>query len=311
MKPARRRRRLHAVPRALLPALLLSVAVCGHAGRAANPAPTAAQRVAVLAPNLAELVCAAGACAQLVAAVAYSDYPESVRALPRVGDGFSIHYESLLAQHPDLVLAWAGGTPPNVVARLRSLGLRVETVRVEHLDDIAGALQQLGVWLGHENAAQAAAAQMQMRLKALRQRWRAATPLRVVFQIGTAPAYVIGAASPIDEALRLCGGVNVFSDLAPAASPVGAEALLAAHPQAVVYGQGDDAAATLRDYWRRLPGAGTPALLGIPADLITRPTPRMLDGIQTLCEALDGTRARAAADPTVAPAVAPKSPDPR
>ena len=67
-----------------------------------------ASRVVTLAPNLAEMVCAAGAGDTLVGVVAYSDYPEQVKTLPGVGDAFRVDFERLSALKPDLVLGWGG-----------------------------------------------------------------------------------------------------------------------------------------------------------------------------------------------------------
>lgn len=254
----------------------------------------AAERVVTLAPHLAELVCAAGGCARLVGVSARSDYPPEVRARPQIGDAYAVNLEAVLAQRPDLVLGWDGGTPADRIDRLRRLGLKVETLRVEHLDEIGPALERLGRVLGTEAAAREAAGQYRQRLAVLRERHRGDAPIRVVYQIETAPAYTINGASPISEAMAVCGGVNVFAALPRLAEPVGAEAMLAAAPEVVLFG-GEDNAAAIRAYWQRLPG--TPAaqagnLYAVNADLLGRATPRLLDGIEEVCRRFDEARAK-------------------
>lgn len=254
----------------------------------------AAERVVTLAPHLAELVCAAGGCARLVGVSARSDYPPEVRARPQIGDAYAVNLEAVLALRPDLVLGWDGGTPVDRIDRLRRLGLKVETLRVEHLDEIGPALERLGRVLGTEAAAREAAEQYRQRLAALRERHRGDAPIRVVYQIETAPAYTINGASPISEAMAVCGGVNVFAALPRLAEPVGAEAMLAAAPEVVLFG-GEDNAAAIRAYWQRLPG--TPAaqagnLYAVNADLLGRATPRLLDGIEEVCRRFDEARAK-------------------
>jgi len=256
-----------------------------------------AARVVTLAPHLAELVCAAGACDQLVAVSEYSKFPQRVASLPRIGDGFSFSYEGILAQHPDLVLAWDGGTPMAAIGRLRALGVHVELVRARRLDSIADALETIGAWLHTDADARLAATDFRLRLAGLRARWRGSAPLRVVYQVGTSPAYTVNSDSPISEGMALCGGINVFAGLPQIAGAVSAEAMLAARPQAVIYGS-EDAPATMRAYWGRLPAAdpsrfGT--LYAVAADLLAQPAPRMLDGIEAVCRDLDDARARLAA----------------
>ena len=254
----------------------------------------AAERVVTLAPHLAELVCAAGGCARLVGVSARSDYPPDVRARPQIGDAFAVNLEAVLALKPDLVLAWDGGTPVERIERLRRLGFRVEPLRVEHLDDIGPTIERLGRLLGTETAAVAAAGEYRERLAALRAQHRGDAPIRVVYQIETAPAYTINGASPISEAMAVCGGVNVFAALPQLAASVSAEAMLAAAPEVVLYG-GEDNAAAMRAYWQRLPG--TPAaragnLYAVNADLLGRATPRLLDGIEEVCRRFDEARAK-------------------
>lgn len=260
---------------------------------------SAAPRVVTLAPHLAELVCAAGACAQLVGVSARSDAPASVQTLPQIGDAFAINLEAVLALKPDVVLAWDGGTPPERVERLRRLGLRVEWVKVEHLDEIGRTLETLGTLLGTPDAAQAAAETYRNRLAALRARHRSDAPIRAVYQIETAPAYVVNGHSPISEAMAVCGGINVFAGLAHLAEPVGAEAMLAAAPEVVLYG-GEENATAMIAYWKKLPSAPAArrgAIYAIDANLLGRAGPRLLDGIDQVCARFDTARAARAAAP--------------
>ena len=269
---------------ALLGALLSGGALAG----------AAPQRVVTLAPHLTELVCAVGACERLVGVSAYSNYPPQVSKLPQISDATTVNLEAVLGLKPDLVLAWDGGTPPETAARLRGLGLRVEPVQVKGLDDVAAALERTGALLDTRDAAQRAAQDYRARLAQLRARWRGASPIRTVYQIETAPAYTINRDSPISEAIALCGGINVFADLPRLAAPVSAEAMLAARPEAVIYG-GEENTQSIRDYWARL--AGAPAarngnLYPIDANLLGRAAPRLLDGVEQVCTVLDQARAR-------------------
>ncbi|MDR3417779.1 MAG: cobalamin-binding protein [Nevskia sp.] len=257
-------------------------------------AAAAAQRVVTLAPHLAELVCAAGACDRLVGVSVYSDYPPRVTRLPQVSDAASVNLEAVLALRPDLVLAWDGGTPSETVERLCGLGLRVEMLRVRGLDDVAAALERTGTLLGTEAAAHAAAQSYRQRLQGLRARWHGARPIRAVYQIETAPAYTVNRDSPISEAMSLCGGVNVFAGLPTLAAPVSAEAMLAARPEVVIFG-GEENAAGIRTYWQRLSGAPAARLdnlYPVDANLLARAAPRVLDGVEQVCTVLDHARLR-------------------
>lgn len=261
--------------------------------------PIHAERVVTLAPHLAELVCAAGACEQLVGTVAYSDYPQGVRKLPQVGDSFAVNGEVLLALQPTLVIAWDGGTPQQTLAQVRRWGFPVESIRVRGLDDVGRALLRIGSLLGTIDAARTAEAEYRRRIDALRARYAKATPLRVFYQIDADPMFTVNRESPISEAIALCGGVNLFADLPRLAGSVGREAVLGLDPDAIVFGRQDDAAAILAA-WRRLPDLRAVSggnLIAVDADRLARATPRMAEGIAGLCSALDEARKRLAEDP--------------
>ncbi|MDB5987683.1 MAG: cobalamin-binding protein [Nevskia sp.] len=261
-----------------------------------STAAQAAARIVTLAPHLAELVCAAGGCERLVGVSARSDYPPSVLKLPQIGDAFAVNLEVILNLHPDLVLAWDGGTPPDTIARLRGLGLPVQAVAARGLDGVGDSLETVGGWIGTASVAQAAAQAYRARLAAQRQRWHGAAPIRVVYQIETAPAYTINGASPISEAIAVCGGINVFAALPTLAAPVSPESMLAARPDVVLYG-GEDNQSAVRAYWQRLKGSTAQrndTLYAINADWLARATPRLLDGVDEVCAKLDDARRRIA-----------------
>lgn len=254
----------------------------------------AADRVITLSPHLAELVCAAGGCDKLVGVVAWSDFPEAVKQLPHVGDAYAVNAEQVLALQPDLVLAWDGGTPREIVERLRSLKVRVEEVGIRRLDEVPDALRVIGNWLGTGRVAESVARAYRQRLLALRRQHAKDAPVRVLYQIETSPPYSVNRDSPISEVIGLCGGVNLFADLPTLAAPVDREAILARDPQAILYTRQDNVGAIV-EFWKRMPAVSAiraRALYVLDGNLLDRATPRLLDGAEQVCAALSDARAK-------------------
>jgi len=252
------------------------------------------QRIITLSPHLAELVCAAGACERLVGVVAWSDFPESVKKLPQVGDAFAVNVEQIVALHPDLVLAWDGGTARETQERLRSLKLPVEGIAIRTLPQVGDALVTLGLRLATQKAANAAAKDYRDGLERLRAAHARDARVRVMYQIEASPAYSINRDSPISQVIELCGGTNVFADLPALASVVSLEAAIARDPQAILYTRQDDGAA-IRALWARSPPVSATRagnLFVIDGNLLDRATPRMLQGAQQVCAALGEARKR-------------------
>lgn len=256
-----------------------------------------AGRIVSLAPHITELLFAAGAGSKVVGAVAHSDYPPAALQLPQVGTHGRVNLEAVVALEPDLVVAWKGGNRDTHLERLAALGIPVYVDEPRSLAAIARSLEQFGRLAGTEPAAQAAAAAFRRRHAELAARYRERPPVRLFYQIWDQPLMTINDAQVISDAIRLCGGVNVFGSLAQLAPHVSTEAVLAANPEAIIASGMDDARPAWLDQWRRWPKLAASAadnLFFIPPDLIQRHTPRLLEGAARLCEQLETVRARRA-----------------
>ena len=250
-------------------------------------------RIVSLAPSLTELAYAAGAGDAMVGTVEYSDYPAAARALPRVGDAWSVDAEAVLALRPDLVLAWPSGTPAGTVSRLRSLGVHVVEIPTFRLADVATALRSVGHIAGTGVVAEEAAQRYEAGIRDLRASHAGARRVGVFVEIDDEPLYTVNGRHVISEVVELCGGSNVFADLPQLAPPVAIEAVLARDPEVIL--STDDTVADPAAAWRRWPQlravrAGT--VYSLPADLVARATPRLPAGAERTCAALDDARRR-------------------
>ena len=240
-----------------------------------------ATRIVSLAPHLTELVYAAGAGARLVGAVDYSDYPPEARALPRVGSDAQISIESVMALRPDLVVAWPNPGSVRAINRLAELGLPMFRSEPRELEDIATTLERLGVLAGTGGEAQGAARAFRARRTELEQRYAGRPKVRVFYQVWDRPLLTVNGDHVISKVIRLCGGENVFAAAALIAPEVNVEEVLRANPDVVL----TSSAGTARPPW--LPKAHFAV---IPPELIQRHTPRLLEGAEQVCRALQEAR---------------------
>jgi len=253
-----------------------------------------AQRVISLAPDFSELMFDVGAGGTLVGTVEYSDYPEAAKKVPRIGDGFHVDVEKVLALKPDLILAWQGGTPQALTDKLRSLKLPVLAIGTHELKDIANNLETLGKATGHDVEARQAAEGFRARVAALQGRYAQAAPIRVFYEVQTEPLFTVGGAQIISRLMQVCGGRNIFANLSELGPAVGVEAVLARDPQAIITGDGEqDLAQRLKEWqqWPQLSAVRYQNLYVMNDDWISRSTPRLLDAGKQLCEDLDKARA--------------------
>ncbi|MDN0077515.1 cobalamin-binding protein [Crenobacter sp. SG2303] len=250
-----------------------------------------AQRVVALVPHAVEMLYAVGAGSQLVATVNYADYPPEAKRLPRVGGYTGVSLEAVMRQQPDLVIVWADGTAPRDVARLRSLGIPVFVSRPLQLDDVARELESLGALTGHGAEADRAAARYRAQLAALKARYAVRPTVSVFLQVGELPLYTVSDKSFVGQLVRLCGGNNVFGAQPQPAPQVSVESVIRARPQVLL---STGALSTLAQWrqWGAIPAVQRNALYALPADLVVRPGPRLVDGAEAVCRTLDDARAR-------------------
>jgi len=252
-----------------------------------------ARRIVSLSPHLTEMLYAVGAGDQMVAVSDYSDFPPAARRLPRVGSALQVHLERLLVLKPDLVAAWGSGTPGSTIERLRSLGIAVFVSEPRRLEDVASNMQRLGRLTGHAPSAAQAAQHFMNGIAALRRRYGGLGTVSVFFEIEQRPLMTLGGAHIFNDLLHSCGGRNVFADAAALAPAVGMEAVIARDPEVVLVSGSLSNENDVLASWRArkaLSAARTGQVYTVPADLVVRHGPRLLEGAQIVCRLLDKAR---------------------
>ena len=254
-----------------------------------------AKRIVSLAPHVTEILYAAGAGKQVVAAVDYSDYPEEAKKLPRVGGYSRLDLEAVVAQKPDLIIAWHSGNAKAGVEKLKALGIPVFLSQPNSIEDVAGNLERFGELSGNEKTAREAATRLRARLAVLKQIYSGKPTVRVFYQVWEKPLMTVNSKQIISDVIRLCGGENVFADLGPISPTVSVEAVLAANPEAItVGGMGSKHPEWVEPWkqWPRITAVQRGNLFFIDPVLIQRHTPRLLDGAEVMCAQLEEARAR-------------------
>ncbi|HEY9098503.1 MAG TPA: cobalamin-binding protein [Thiobacillus sp.] len=241
------------------------------------------QRIISLTPHLTELLFAVGAGPQVVGVDSASDYPKAAQKLPRVGDFSRINFERILALKPDLIVAWVGGNRAADIHGLNKLGIPVLQTQATRLDDVARLLRLIGRASGHAEAGEAGARLFSAELAELKHTARQQAPIKVFYQVWDRPLMTVGGTHWISDALALCGARNVFSDLRGLSPVVSREAVLQRAPALIV---GGTDAPDMRRLWQpftSLPAVKSDSFVQIDADLLHRPTPRLIEGVAGLC----------------------------
>ncbi|MDH3901070.1 MAG: cobalamin-binding protein, partial [Gammaproteobacteria bacterium] len=220
-----------------LPNVLAEISVVDDAGQQIT-LERPAQRIVSLAPNITELVFAAGAGGRLVGVSEYSDYPDAARSIRRIGGGSGLDLEAIAGLRPDLVIAWQSGNPSQPVKRLLELGFTVFISEPRHLQDITESLRRFGRLAGTDAVAARQSSDFEHRHEQLKRRYSDQEPVSVFYQVWDRPLMTVNGQHLISDVIRMCGGRNVFAELPALAPQITIEAVLAANPEVIVTGRG-------------------------------------------------------------------------
>lgn len=276
------------------PTWAASVSVVDDAGNTVTlPAP--AHRIISLAPNITDALFAAGAGPYIVGTTRYSEHPAEAKRIPIIGDATMLDLERIVGLKPDIIVVWRSGTPAAQVDKLKHLRIPVFYAETTRLSDVSAATRRFGVLAGTSTVAERNAASFDAALGTLRATYAGKASLKVFYQIWDRPLMTIGRAQIVDDAIGVCGGVNIFADINQAAPTVTREAVLARNPD-VILGGGDGGEALAG--WKQasfLSAVKHDNVLAMDAPTLVLPSPAILAGVDTLCRTMDQARERQAA----------------
>jgi iron complex transport system substrate-binding protein len=238
---------------------------------------------------------AIGAGPQLVGRDEFSDYPAEVKTLPSVGGSYGgYNYEAIVSLKPDLVLAAEINTPEQVKALD---DLKVKVYYLKNPVDLEGMYQNLaivGQLTGHLSEAQKLADGLRARVQAVQGKIAPLSSKPTVFYEldSTDPSapYTAGPGTFINMLIDMAGGINVGSSLDTQWAQMSLEALLVQDPAIILlgdaaYGATPESLAT-RAGWDKLAAVQTSKIYTFDDNLVSRPGPRMVDGLETLAKLL-------------------------
>ena len=251
-----------------------------------------AQRVISLAPHVTEMLFAAGGGSRVVGVISYSDFPEAAKQVPQVGSNRELDLERIIALKPDLFVVWRHGSSERQIEMVRKLGVPVYHSEPHKLEDIPASVLKLGQLMGTEAVARPAAADLSRQLAGLRAKYANRPPVRTFYQVWDKPLYTLNGEHIVSDALRLCGGENVFARLPVTAPVVSVEGVLQENPEAIfATAEKNYGGVSMWKPYGSLAAVRNGNLFTIDGNLLNRAGPRMITGAAMLCEKLELARA--------------------
>lgn len=241
-------------------------------------------RIVSLAPSVTETLFALGLDREVVGISDADDHPaERVRDRPRIG-GVVLNIERITALRPDLVV----GVPSlqrDALARLRGLRLPVFAVDAATFDETLALIRTLGRITGRSVQAGRLVAGLAARAGEV----RPGPPVSVYIEAWGEPLLAAARATLVDDLARRAGGRNIFADLRGYA-PVSAEAVLARDPHVILLMYPGRGTVLARPGWRATAAGGSGRVYELPTALVSRPGPRVAEGLTAVARYLYNAR---------------------
>ena len=252
-----------------------------------------AKRIISLAPHVTEFLFAIGAGDKIIGTVKYSDYPAAANTIPRIGDNRLLDIERIIALKPDLIVVWMHGAFERQLEPLAKSGIPYFFSEPHTMEDIPTTMIKLGNLLGHEKQAKIAADNFNQQLKALTENAKGKRTVRTFYQVWSKPLYTLNNSHIVSDALRLCGGENIFGKLAQTSPTITFESVVLENPEVIITGTAKNKAASGIDIWKPVPmmhAVKNGNLFEIDGDLLHRSGPRIIEGAKQICAALEQVR---------------------
>jgi len=253
-----------------------------------------AQRIISMAPSITEILFAVGAGGQVVGRDQFSDYPAEAANITDIGSTYeALNTELIVSLKPDLIITAEINSPEQVQA-LENLGLTVYHLKnPTTIEEMYGQMELIAQLTGHESEAAAAIKTLKARVAAVDEKiMPLSSRISVFYEVdGTDPAkpFTAGKGTFITLLIERAGGYNIASDI-DGYPQLSLEQVVAADPVFILLGDAKwgttPESIAQRPGWANLSAVKSRQVLPFNDDLLSRPGPRMVDGLEELAKLL-------------------------
>ncbi len=256
-----------------------------EAGRKVKiPNPT--QRIVSLAPSITEILFALGLNEEITAITKFCDYPEAVLSKPRIGGFVNPDIEKIVSLKPDLIIGIRDGNPAGAIDRLSNFGFPVYLIDPKGFNGVMATIKNIGDVVGREKESRRMTNDLSEKRERMITLTRSLSRPRVFFQVGDVPLITVGKGTLADDLIRFAGGRSISENEAESYPSYSIETVLGKAPEIIIMssmpGKDHTHLAKRWENWKSIPAVKINAIHIIDSNLVDRPTPRILEGLEAL-----------------------------
>ncbi len=249
------------------------------------------KRIISLAPSLTETVYALGAQELLIGVTTFCDYPPEALKKPKIGGMVNPSLEGIVTLRPDLVLATTEGNRDETVRQLAELGIPTYVVSPKNFNGVLEAIARIGQLIGREEMARQVGGDLERRRDRVVAATRGRPRPRVLYLVWADPVIVPGRGTVITDLIGIAGGASISADEWIEWPRLSLEQVVARAPEVIItathnVAHVDDSLRRWREQKIFLPAFKAGRVHTIDGNLIHRPGPRVVDGLEALARAI-------------------------
>lgn len=247
--------------------------------------PERVERVVSLAPNLTENIFAVGAGDRLVGVTSFCNFPEEAKKIQKIGDTVNPNIETILALKPQIVFVSTASQIETFTKTLESRGITVFVTNPKDLNDVLINLRQFGEIFGTRERTATLLNELQQRILAVDEQTRDKPKVKTFMQISKEPLFTIGKESFLTEIIERAGGESVTKAVETAYPKISKETALAFNPEAIILSDSPDNIEP-NEVFVNSPAVKNKKVFKISADILSRPSPRIIDALEQIAASL-------------------------
>lgn len=248
-----------------------------------------AEKVVTLEPSDCEILYAIGAGNTLVGRGEYCDYPAEVFDIPSVTSGYETNIEAIIEMAPEVVIMTKMAQNEDQINALENAGIKVVVSDAQDFNGIYDCVNMIGKVVGKETEAASLVSQMKSTFDTIKNEGYGEGKT-VYFEVSPLQwgLWAAGNGTFMDEAAKMIGLTNIFGD-ETGWLEVSEEQVISADPDYIVtitmyYGEGPTPAEEIcsRPGWEGLKAVVNGNIINIQDNSLSRPSPRLMDGIKAM-----------------------------
>lgn len=250
-------------------------------------------KIVSLSPGITEILFSLGLGDSVVGVTEYCDYPEAALEKVKVGGFSTVDVEKVTEIQPDLIIA-GDMHVAEIVPKMESLGFDTFVIEPRSINQVLEAMEMIAEIADIEDEAESIIKNLKDRIDTVTEKTSALTAEqtpKVFYVLWHDPVMSVGQGTRINELITLAGGINIAETLGDGYPSPDNEFIIEQNPQIIIvgashgsYGDVSLEFAQTAEIWETLDARVNDQVYGILADFVSRPSPRLVDGLELLAK---------------------------